>query len=256
MRFGDVFEFDLKIGVAIVQVVGQHKRYKSWVVRVLDTDPLSPPDLDTIPSVPEKCAVIIAKLEIPQTDGVARFLGSAPVPAQYENGVPLFRANSSVLDDGQLEPGQWWLDNGSDVWRVGNLAPEHRNIPSRTIWSLAAVRRTMNEELYSGASAGTPQIIGNSSRNEFKLQPRNDGLAKFYLYFFARKDALNARATIKKLKPFLQVTVQKGEEDSKTALIASAALDDDWTGIDELDRFFEQIAVDFRGEYDGNQIPF
>ena len=203
--------------------------------------------------MPEKFVVIIAKLEIPESDGVARFRGNASVPAQYENGVPLFKANSSVLPDGQAEPGQWWLDDGTKEWRVGNLGPEHFNIPSCTLWSLSALRREIDQA--SNATAQPTPSEVESAREDLSSGTKGDRRAKFYFYFDSREDAVNAASAIKGKKPFFEMTVRSDKEDSKTALIGSAILNEGWTEIEALELFFEQIAIDFRGEYDGNQLP-
>lgn len=130
-RIGDVIEIPTPKGLAYAQYTHKHPRYGA-LIRVL-------PGL--YKSRPAEYSALVQQVE--------RFFVFFPVGAAVARGIvsliahgivpercqpfPLFRDGVKDPATGRVET--WWLWDGEREWRVGELTPEQRNLPIRSIWN-------------------------------------------------------------------------------------------------------------------------
>ena len=69
-------------------------------------------------------------LQAAVSQGIVQVVANVPVPEEAQP-FPLFRA--AMRDPATGKVSAWWLWNGLQEWRVGELQPEQRDLPIREI---------------------------------------------------------------------------------------------------------------------------
>jgi hypothetical protein len=67
--------------------------------------------------------------------GFVQIIGNVSVPEDLR-AFPLFRA-AGLIDPQTRRATSWWLWDGTEEWRIGDLTPEQRKLPIRSIWNHA-----------------------------------------------------------------------------------------------------------------------
>lgn len=76
--------------------------------------------------------VVFFPLRAAVAHGTVQVVSQEQIPERCQ-AFPLFRTGHRDRATGRIE--NWWLWDGQREWRVGKLAPEHRNLPTREIWN-------------------------------------------------------------------------------------------------------------------------
>jgi len=262
IKQGDVYALPVRGCEWMLQVVGRYDRARSWVVRVIDSRP--PETLEDevkllIATLTETYSVIITRLELDESEGLVFFLGNAPVPEKYKDGVPLFKSNTALMpgDSGRKDPTRWWLSDGTKSWFVGELEKKYRSLPNKTIIPTSVlidhIDRGWDPNWEFNESADSPfsypAIPGDQALAERK--------ASFFLFFSRKEDAVDAATAERRELPWMASDISKDaqiDEPAVWTLVLSSA-PERVSDLAEVEETLSQIAANHHGEYDGNQIP-
>jgi hypothetical protein len=246
----------------MIQVVGRYERSGSWVVRLLHAQPpafFESDEMYSIAMIPEAYLVIITSLETAERDGTVTFLGNAPVPSAFENGVTLFRANAYVTGEGERRsPEAWWLTDGLKSWKVGRLEEQYRRLPHTTHFPISALKDLIKSGWHPNdefeATSDSQQKLATSVSADIGSTDRN---VSFYLLFDSEEDAIRAKASVENQFPGI-LTELSDSDTCDGAVLRIAAPPDFIGGIDGLDRIelaLTAIAERHSGSFDGNDWP-
>lgn len=126
-KIGDIVEIKTQRGFAYALYTHQHERYGSllrvfgqiYAERPISFEPLlaEPPQFDTF--YPLLGAVKKGNVSVAAHVGIPEHLWRFPV----------FRAEGGISSDGTVQ--NWWLWDGKNEWRVGDLSAEEKKYPVR-----------------------------------------------------------------------------------------------------------------------------
>ena len=131
LSIGDVVEIRTAGGLAYAQYTHKHKQYGA-LLRVFGSF------YDMRPS---NCASLVRQRPVfscffPLGAAVSRkivsVIGNVAVPEEAQS-FPIFRAG--VVDPHSNKVESWWLWDGEQEWRVGDLTSEQRKLPIRGVWN-------------------------------------------------------------------------------------------------------------------------
>ena len=247
-----MFELDVRTGSAYLQAIEKHVSH-GWAVRVLK--PIIGGSLKASANTAELYVVLSGDLAFEEQEGRVRYAGRAPVPPQYEK-FPIFRASSDYLPGGRHNPNSWWLDDGTNVWRVGKLSPEQEQYPYLQLTPALALRDFIDcgwdpEWEFKGPCAREfrePPL--SQTATSTKRPPPSFSILKNLA------DAERARLEILRQKPIFtsaQIEAGGGESAEEEHLLILKTEDD--FDLTELEDFLEQVAETHGGSYDGNELP-
>jgi hypothetical protein len=128
LTLGDIIEIPLsKSRVAYAQYVFNHREEPVWghFIRVFpgifSKRPTNFAELSA--AEPQFCAFYPAGTAVSR--GLIRIVDHADIPKQFRR-LPLFKSANTNFHTGKKS---WWLWDGEKEWRVGELSPEHYDLP-------------------------------------------------------------------------------------------------------------------------------
>jgi hypothetical protein len=129
-RLGDIFELATSGGLAYLQYVMKTPRFGALIRILGGTFADRPLSFSHLVRQPERF-VTFFPLGAAVAQSVVTYVGHEHVP-EWLRKFPLFRAagnrdprTGKVLD--------WWLWDGEKSWPIGDLRPEHRDLPIREV---------------------------------------------------------------------------------------------------------------------------
>ena len=123
---GDIFELTTPAGLAYFQYTAQHPMF-GGLIRVLPgTYDVRPANISDLVRGRERYFIFFP-VRAAAYRGLIAGVGLHEIPP-HARSFPLFKAG---------RPPNWWLWDGQREWRVGELAPDQRALPTRGIWNLA-----------------------------------------------------------------------------------------------------------------------
>ncbi len=128
-RIGDIVEFKAPTGIAYALYTHKHPMFGN-LLRVysrLYEGPLSDP-AKGVSNSPTFSTFFPLQEAVDR--GIVRLVGSTEVPESLRD-FPVFRA--AMRDPRTGKVAAWWLWDGTNEWKVGSLAPEHRSLPIREV---------------------------------------------------------------------------------------------------------------------------
>lgn len=126
-KIGDVIEITVSSGFVYAQYTHQHKQFGS-LLRFFKGDffqRLNESELVELTQAETRFSYFFM-LKAAIAEGVAAVRGNFPIP-QHLQGFPLFR--NGIADPKTRKVAVWWLWDGENEWRVGDLTPEQRGYP-------------------------------------------------------------------------------------------------------------------------------
>lgn len=136
IMIGDIVEIDVAGGYCYAQITHKNKMYGELLRvasgirsgRVDNLEDLMGADIAFTIFFPLGAAV---------KRGLVRIVGNVPVP-KHLSTFPTFRAG--MVNPKTQKVDDWWLWDGEREWRVGQLTPEQKEFPIRSIWNDTLLR--------------------------------------------------------------------------------------------------------------------
>jgi hypothetical protein len=130
-RIGDIFEIPTAKGLAYAQYTHQHSKLGA-LIRVFDSLYSSTPsDWGKMVDGPVQFSTFYP-LKAAVQRGISRIVAHHQV-AEPNRSFPTFRAG--IIDPKTRKVSVWWLWDGENEWKIGNLSPEQRKLPIREVWN-------------------------------------------------------------------------------------------------------------------------
>ena len=138
---GDIFEIRTAKGNAYAQYTHEHAQLTS-LIRVFEgLYPSLPTDWGKIVAGPVQFSTFFP-LKAAVQRGISKIVAHQPV-AEPNKSFPIFR--SGIVDPKTRKVAVWWLWDGENEWKIGNLTPEQRKLPIREIWNDALLVQRIEE---------------------------------------------------------------------------------------------------------------
>jgi hypothetical protein len=257
VRQGDVFELSVDHGFAYVQAIAKHREY-GWAMRVLSpvAESVGTDAACATRNASELFVTLMGNVALEAKERRLRFVGHAELPAGYNPALPVFRAATFPGPDGRHRVGSWWLDDGTNVWRVGRLTKEQQEFPYRQFVPALALR-----VLIDAGWDPEWEFKGPEAR-EYQRPPRWNGDrergSSFFLLFPTADNARDAADAVVAEMRVDSVSVFEPlpeEDEAQFGVVAQGAVPRSSDELLALDEYFEGIATRFSGTYDGNEMP-
>jgi hypothetical protein len=132
IKFGDIVEIATPAGFAYAQYTHRHDRPPRFgaLIRVLPgLFSERPKDFKELVNQKERFYVFFP-VTIAVSRGIVQVVGHEEIPERCKP-FPLFKAGNRSPITGKVET--WWLWDGERGWRIGNLKPEHYDLPMKEI---------------------------------------------------------------------------------------------------------------------------
>ena len=129
VRIGDIVEITTKRGLAYAQYTHRHRRYGA-LLRVLEGLCEERPGSFRGLAGGKMRFHTFFPLQAAVNRGIVAIVGNESVP-DHAKDFPVFRAG--VVDPRTGRVGVWWLWDGKNEWRVGELTSEQRKMPIRGV---------------------------------------------------------------------------------------------------------------------------
>jgi len=129
-KIGDIIEIPTPLGLVYAQYTHNHREYGE-LIRVYEKKYAErPTDLAQILNG-ELQLICFYPVRLGLKERVVEVVGHCPVPAESST-FPLFR--TGVADQATLKVKTWWFWDGEKEWPHGDLTPEQRYYPMRSVW--------------------------------------------------------------------------------------------------------------------------
>ena len=236
LEIGDIVEVQTGKGKAYVQFSHDARRHGGALIRVLPGLHQHRPDhLDQLAAGPELYFTIFP-LKHALAQRLVTKVGHQPVP-ESARPFPLMRAPGWYRDGKVLD---WWLCDGENEWRIGQLTPEQEKLSIRAIWPLPWLIEMLEDGWLPWAESPARPIDPPSS------PPPIGGLALTHMLYFSSKSIAESA-----LASFDQRHVKIGQSDFDGKWLVKVDQQDSAEMVQELGQRLRGIADSFGGEYDG-----
>ena len=134
VKIGDIVEIETSQGFAYAIYTHRHAKPPTFGALLRIFDRLYPgrrTNLEDLPTTPIRFSTFFP-LQAAVNNKMVRIVANVPVPKQLSS-FPIFR--SGTPDPTTRKVQTWWLWDGEKEWRIGNLSPEQRSLPVRSIWT-------------------------------------------------------------------------------------------------------------------------
>jgi hypothetical protein len=131
LKIGDVIEIKTTKGLAYALYTHKHKQYGALLRVFRQTYASRPSDLPEVvaDSVMFSC---FFPLSAAVDQDIVSIVGNVEVP-NVLTPFPTFRAG--VVDPKTQKVAVWWLWDGENEWKIGDLTQEQRKLPIRGVWN-------------------------------------------------------------------------------------------------------------------------
>ena len=131
IKVGDIVEIKTSRGLAYAIFTHKHPRY-GVLLRVFDGFFESRPSDLAILASRDVSMEALFPLQAAVDRGNVGIVGNLSVPLILSE-FPTFRAGMVHPLTGKVK--DWWLWNGTEEWRIGELSNDQRNLPIRGVWN-------------------------------------------------------------------------------------------------------------------------
>ncbi|MHB1003549.1 MAG: hypothetical protein ACYC1B_06965 [Thermoleophilia bacterium] len=133
VKFGDVIEIETRKGLAYAQYTHKHNKPPRYgaLIRVLPG--FHKTRLESFADIVKQKEqfMVFVPLGAMVNRDIVKVVANEPIPEENRE-FPLFRAgNADTLGDGKVKV--WWLWDGENEWKVGEITPEQRKLPIRSV---------------------------------------------------------------------------------------------------------------------------
>ena len=128
VKIGDIVEIDTPKGYAYAQFTHKHPQYGALIQVVKGIYKKKPDNISELLSN-ELQFITFFPLGAAVNKEIVNIVGNLPLPEKSKR-FPLFRAGTPTKN-GKVEI--WWLWDGVEEWKVGELSEEQKNLPLRGI---------------------------------------------------------------------------------------------------------------------------
>jgi len=128
-EIGAVFEIPTPNGLGYGQFTHEHDDYGELVRVLPGLFAERPANLPALVAGPERYFVFYV-LRTALKDGLVALVGTFPIP-EHAVRFPTLRSGMQDPQTGKTEV--WWLWDGENEWRVGELTPDQRRLSTRGI---------------------------------------------------------------------------------------------------------------------------
>jgi hypothetical protein len=189
---------------------------------------------------------VFYNVRVAVSDGDARFAAHCPVPEEAR-AFPLMRWYDRLART-------WKLWDGETFIAVSSLTPEQQNLSlGLEIWGHnILVHRIEQGWLPKDEVPGRDSTLLHPSGNDEPLEIESAGKASYYLYFTKKKSAQDA-AEVVRIRGY-EVDVQRSASTPEWLLLAKPPYPMREDDLAQARDYFEGIADQFGGEYDGWEV--
>lgn len=128
---GDVIEIPTSNGLAYAQITHKVPSYGSLIRVLPGLFEVRPSRLDDITVLTERFYIFFPAGAAVHR-GLVAVIGNVPVPTRAQP-FPLLRQRGYIEPGGKVR--DWWLWDGTNSWRVGQLTTEQRALSLGEIWN-------------------------------------------------------------------------------------------------------------------------
>lgn len=142
LKIGDVVEVKTSRGFSYLHYTHKHRQYGALLRAFAgfhDTRPSALPELMARPAAFQCFFPLRAALD----QGIVSVVGNVELSASEKN-FPTFRAG--VMNPATRKVDVWWLWNGQEEWKVGDLTAEQRRLSIRGVWNDTLLRDRLESE--------------------------------------------------------------------------------------------------------------
>lgn len=142
LKIGDVVEVKTSRGFSYLHYTHKHRQYGTLLRAFAgfhETRPSVLTELVTRPSAFQCFFPLGAAVD----KGIVSIVGNVE-PSAAENNFPTFRAG--VMNPATRTVEVWWLWDGQEEWKVGDLTAEQRRLSIRGVWNDALLRERLESE--------------------------------------------------------------------------------------------------------------
>ncbi|AHF84108.1 hypothetical protein RLEG3_20840 [Rhizobium leguminosarum bv. trifolii WSM1689] len=131
LKIGDIVEINTAKGFSYAQYAHKHKQY-GVLLRVFGKFFESRPDSfnDLVSEQPVFMCFFPLNAAVGQR--IVSIVDNVALPSDAKK-FPTFRAG--IVDPATQKVGVWWLWDGENEWRIGQLAAEQRHLSIRGVWN-------------------------------------------------------------------------------------------------------------------------
>lgn len=132
VQIGDVIEIKAQAGLAYA--LYSHKdNVRGALLRVFDIlYEERPESFDEVVHLKVRFSIFFPSLQAALSKGLIEVAGHVSIPPTLQP-FPLFRAGAT--DPITRKVKLWWLWDGKEEWKIGELTEEQRKLPIRAIWT-------------------------------------------------------------------------------------------------------------------------
>lgn len=131
LKLGDVVEIEAAKGLAYALYTHKHKQYGA-LIRIFDGVYSSRPDDFSALNEGVVSFSCFFPLGAAVDQSIVSIVGNVDIPSSLLM-FPTFR--SGAADPKTQEAASWWLWDGENEWRIGELTQEQRKLPIRGVWN-------------------------------------------------------------------------------------------------------------------------
>ncbi len=132
-KIGDIIEIKTPKGCAYFQYTHKHPKM-GYLIRVLPGLYEKRPNDFTELAQQKESFKIFFTLGSAAHQNIVTIVANESIP-EHARAFPVFRSNCS----GDPNYSNWWLWDGEKEWRIGELKPEHYQIPLNQIWDASGL---------------------------------------------------------------------------------------------------------------------
>lgn len=130
-KIGDVIEIKTERGLAYAQYTHHHKKYGSLIRVIKGFHEQRPSDLVELVNR-ESLFQVFFPLRAAVSRKILPIIGSVDTPLTAKS-FPIFR--NGFINPSTKKVTVWWLWDGENEWKVGELTDEQRKYPILEIWN-------------------------------------------------------------------------------------------------------------------------
>jgi len=131
LKIGDIVEIKTRNGLSYAQYTHRHKQYGALLRVFGNFCDTRPNDFSELVKNKEKFMCFFP-LGAAVNRGIVSIVGNVAPPLEAQK-FPIFR--SGIVDPVTRKVAIWWLWDGEDAWRVGELTAEQRKLSIRGVWN-------------------------------------------------------------------------------------------------------------------------
>jgi hypothetical protein len=260
-KIGDVIEIPTPKGLAYAQYTHNNRLY-GYLIRVLPGFyEKRPTDFSELVRQKE-CYFVFFILGVAASQGLVKIVANEPIPSQSRK-FPLFRTGAH---DTEGRVPNWWLWDGKREWFIGELKPEHYQLPIAEIWTDVFLVDRITQGWKPEDDLGIPSVEVSPMDEKPIAATSPDGAAleqlrlagsdmdnphRFvhYLYFPRKQNAVRAGQALE--AEHFVVEVAPAAEGTNWLVLATHSVEPVVETIEPVRLRLEKLAASFGGEYDG-----